>query len=114
MLDKMLNISVQILVLFYFINPIQSQSSTQTIPYIHNSLYATLSSECQTQISVCIPTISSCASNLCKICTSLGISPSIEPCCAAPTPLACFSDYVEGKPITYPTPTRPTGTESTV
>jgi hypothetical protein len=65
-------------------------------------------------ISVRIPTISSCASNLCKMCTSLGVTPSIEPCCAASTPRACFSDYVAGKSITYPKPTGPTGAESTV
>lgn len=89
-------------------------TSTQTIPYIHDSAYSTLSSECQSIITVCKPTVLSCAVSLCSICTSLGVTPSIEPCCAAPTPLACFSDYVAGDSITYPTPTGPTGPESTI
>lgn len=59
---------------------------------------ASFYSECVAQIkSLCVPTIASCAADLCYLCTSLGITPSIEPCCAAPTPTACFAnDYVKG------------------
>lgn len=47
--------------------------------------------------SLCVPTVASCAADLCYLCTSLGITPSIEPCCAAPTPTACFANnYVDG------------------
>jgi len=80
---------------------------TQTDSVIHNSLYSTLSSECVSVITVCVPTISSCAASLCEICTGLDITPSIEPCCAAPTPTACFSDYIAGKPLTYSTSSLP-------
>ena len=75
---------------------------TQTASLIHNSLYTSLSSECVSVITVCVPTISSCAASLCEICTGLDITPSIEPCCAAPTPTVCFSDYISGKSLTYP------------
>jgi hypothetical protein len=88
-------------------------TSSQQYPYIHDSLYSTLSSECQTEITACPPTVLSCAVTLCSICTSLGVTPSIEPCCAAPTPLVCFSDYVAGSSITYTTPLGPTGTTLT-
>ena len=88
-------------------------ASNQQYPYIHDPLYSTLSSECQASVTVCPPTVLSCAVTLCSICTSLGVTPSIEPCCAAPTPLACFSDYVAGSPITYTTPLSPTGTTPT-
>jgi hypothetical protein len=88
-------------------------TSTQEYPYIKNSLYSTLSSECQASVTACPPTVLSCAAALCSICTNLGVTPSIEPCCAAPTPLACFSDYVAGSPITYTTPPGPTGTTLT-
>ena len=84
-------------------------SSTQEFPYIQNSLYTSLSSNCQSIITVCEPTILSCAVSLCHICTSLGVTPSIEPCCAAPEPTACFSSYVAGSPITYTAPAGPTG-----
>lgn len=75
------------------------------------SLSSSLSQECVSQIrSACIPTIAVCAADICYLCTSLGILPSIEPCCAAPTPTACFAkDYVFGvtssaaHPITLPT-----------
>lgn len=80
---------------------------TQTASLIHNSLYTSLSSECVSVITVCVPTISSCAASLCHICTGLDITPSIEPCCAAPTPTACFSDYIAGKPLTYPSSSLP-------
>lgn len=67
---------------------------------------ASFSSECVAQIkSLCVPTIASCAADLCYLCTSLGIVPSIEPCCAAPTPTACFAnDYVKGVTSSAATP----------
>ena len=75
-----------------------------------SSASALLYGDCVSQIkSLCVPTIASCAANLCYLCTSLGISPSIEPCCVAPTPTACFKhNYVSGvtsfpaHPITVP------------
>jgi len=81
--------------------------STQTASLIHNSLYTALSSECVSAITVCVPTVSSCAVSLCKLCTGLDITPSIEPCCAAPTPTECFSDYISGKSLTYPSSSLP-------
>ena len=58
-----------------------------------------LSSECvQTIKSDCIPTASTCAAAICYLCTSLGISPSIEPCCASTKPEDCFAtNYVTGQ-----------------
>jgi hypothetical protein len=62
------------------------------------SVSSSLSEECVAQIqTACPPSTASCAAAICKICTSLGILPSIEPCCAAPTPNACFAgNYVDG------------------
>ena len=80
---------------------------SQTASLIHNSLYTSLSSECVSVITICVPTISACAASLCQICTGLDITPSIEPCCAAPTPIICFSDYIAGKPLTYPSSSLP-------
>jgi hypothetical protein len=85
-------------------------TSTQTYPYVHNSVFSALSSECVSVISACAPTISSCAVSLCEVCTSLSITPSIEPCCAAATPTVCFSSYLVGKPNTYATPSGPLST----
>ena len=69
----------------------------------------TLASECIQKIETdCIPTASDCAAAICYLCTSLGISPSIEPCCASATPEACFAtNYVNGQtgPITPVSPT---------
>jgi hypothetical protein len=65
---------------------------------VSSSLSAELSQECISQIYTgCIPTIASCAADICYLCTSLGISPSIEPCCAATVPTACFaSNFLHG------------------
>jgi hypothetical protein len=85
-------------------------TSTQIFPYIHDSVYSALSSSCFTFPSNCAPTIFTCASEICHVCTSLGITPSIEPCCCAsswPATLSCFSDYLAGNPITYTTPPGP-------
>jgi len=65
-----------------------------------NPDFSSLSSECVQYLTKCEPTISSCAIDICSLCTSLSITPSIEPCCAAATPVDCFSSYVEGVTIT--------------
>jgi hypothetical protein len=85
-------------------------TSTQTYPYVTGSLFTSLSRECVSQITACPPTIRSCAVTICSICTSYGITPSIEPCCAASTPLQCFSSLLAGSPITNTAPAGPTGT----
>jgi len=65
-----------------------------------NPHFSSLSSECVQFLTTCEPTISSCAIDICSLCTSLSITPSIEPCCAAATPVDCFSSYVRGVTIT--------------
>lgn len=86
-----------------------SPTSTQLYPYVTGSLFTSLSTECVSQISACPPTINSCAITICSICTSLRITPSIEPCCAASTYLQCFSSLLAGSPITNTAPAGPTG-----
>lgn len=45
----------------------------------------------------CPLTQSDCAESACHICTALGITPSLEPCCNAPTPTKCFANnYISG------------------
>lgn len=93
--------------LLILLSAASAQTVTQTAPVTHNSVYSALSSECVSVIPVCVPTASSCAASICKLCTGLGITPSIEPCCAAATPTACFSDYISGRPLTYSTSSLP-------
>jgi hypothetical protein len=85
-------------------------TSTQQYPYVTGSLFTSLSRECSSQITACPLTVTSCAVTICSICTSLGISPSIEPCCAASTPLQCFSSFLAGSNITNTAPAGRTGT----
>jgi hypothetical protein len=66
---------------------------------VNPALCSRLSSTCLFVTSECAPTISSCAYSYCAVCTSLGIQPAIEPCCAAPTQTACFSDLLAGSPL---------------
>jgi hypothetical protein len=66
---------------------------------VNPALCSRLSSNCLFATSECAPTISSCAYSYCAVCTSLGIQPAIEPCCAAPTQTACFSDLLSGSPL---------------
>src|SRR5437667_8819819 len=51
---------------------------------------SSLISDCNQYLTICVPTAASCASSACSFCTSIGITPSIEPCCAQATPTACF------------------------
>lgn len=53
--------------------------------------YSSLSSECVSFISVYPPTVSSYASQICRVCQGLQISPSVEPCCSNSNPTACFA-----------------------
>jgi len=80
---------------------------TQTYPYVQGPGYSSLSSNCVSLIHTCPPTGAICANKICSVCTSLDITPSIEPCCAAETPIACFSDLLAGSSITYTTPPGP-------
>jgi hypothetical protein len=66
---------------------------------LNPALCSKLSSTCLLITSECAPTISSCAYSYCAACTGLGIQPAIEPCCAAPTQTACFSDLLAGSPL---------------
>jgi len=86
---------------------VEGQVTTQTYPYVQGPQYTALSESCVSFIQACPPTGPSCASEICKICTSLEITPSIEPCCAAATPTACFSNLIAGSPNTYTTPAGP-------
>ena len=88
-------------------------AATQTIPYVHNSAYSALSSHCVEFPPSCAPTLTSCASLFCRACTSLGIKPSIEPCCGATSwtdTSSCFSTYLAGGTITNTASSRPLST----
>lgn len=69
-------------------------TATTYNPITHSSLASALSSECVSVISASLPTIASYATSICQVCQGLSISPSVEPCCAAANPTACFaSDF---------------------
>ncbi|KAK3386015.1 hypothetical protein B0H63DRAFT_190633 [Podospora didyma] len=104
-------------VFFLLVSHVEAQTLTKTTyGPIWSSLFSAQSSSCGSFRSACIPTDPGCGSALCRICTSLGITPSIEPCCGAAhsaASSACFSDIVAGNPITYTTPTGPLSPRTT-
>lgn len=57
----------------------------------NSTAYSILSSECISYISAFPPTVSLYAFQLCQVCQGLQLSPSIEPCCSAANPTACFA-----------------------
>lgn len=63
-------------------------------------LLSSLSSECVTFVSSYPPTIYSYASQICHVCQGLNLSPSVEPCCRASNPTACFASSFYGVTVT--------------
>lgn len=55
------------------------------------SIASSLSSECVSFISQYPPTVSLYASQICHVCQGLGVTPSVEACCGAVNPTACFA-----------------------
>jgi len=102
--------SLTVFIILTLLAPSEGQgplTSTQTYPLVQGPDYSSFSSNCVSLIHTCPPTGAICANEICSVCTSLDITPSIEPCCAAATPIACFSDLLAGNPITYTTPPGP-------
>lgn len=75
--------------------------------------YSSLSSECVSLISAYPPTVSLYASEICRVCQGLQISPSIEPCCSASNPTACFATSFYGISVTDATVSAPLGIPTT-
>jgi hypothetical protein len=75
--------------------------------------YSSLSSECISFISAYPPTVSLYASEICHVCQGLQISPSVEPCCSASNPTACFATSFYGISVTDATVSAPLGLPST-
>lgn len=77
--------------------PAQLSSRSSLYHTQQSSRVLGLSSACASQIKACPLTSSVCAATICKVCTALGISPPLEPCCHAPTPTNCFANnYING------------------
>src|SRR3569833_3394494 len=88
-------------------------AATQTIPYVHNSAYSALSSLCVEFPSSCTPTHTNNTNHNNQTNTSLGIIPSIEPCCGATSwtdTSSCFSTYLAGGTFTNTAPSGPLST----
>lgn len=65
-------------------------------PVSKSSLSSAQSTDCVSAINQYPPTIASYASSICYLCQGLAISPSIEPCCSASNPTACFASSFYG------------------
>lgn len=77
------------------------------------TIHSSLSSECVSFISAYPPTVSSYASEICHVCQGLQISPSVEPCCSASNPTACFATSFYGISVTDATASAPLGLATT-
>lgn len=74
-------------------------SQTTSLTYnaaSRSSLASVLSSECVALITLSSATVSSWASTICEVCQGLSVTPSLEPCCAAANPTACFASSFYG------------------